>query len=301
MTDLNDWKLAYLGQEIVFGTYATQFPFTGQVDETETSATNQDMSHPNSDGMVMGIDRMGGFSLIFTLVTPPAYPQPTKPWVPALDRYALFKNMWRADALRRLPGQYAQLTNLDRNRMVFGRPRKIVPSNARLRKGELRYVAQFDTIDPNWYSGTEKLAVVSPNPASSGGFTAPLTPPFTTAGSNDEVAPMINAGDGESWPTIQIHGPASGASLELLDGGGAVVWRLTITDRLKFDDVIKINTQPWQRGATISGKPATGRLRGTALDRVIVPPGTFNLRYRVTDKSGQSFADIRWRDTYVSM
>jgi hypothetical protein len=70
---------------------------------------------------------------------------------------------------------------------------------------------------------------------------------------------------------------------------------------LKYDDVITINTQPWQRGATISGKPATGRLRGTALDRIIVPPGSFTLRYRVTDKSGQSFADIRWRDTFVSM
>lgn len=300
MTDLNDWQLA-ASTTLNFGTLASTYPFTGQVDVTEVDATNQDQRHPNSDGMVMGIDRLGGFSLIFTLITVPQHPAPAKPWTPALDKYGQFYAAWRSDAIRQRPGVYATLTNLDRARRVYGRPRKIAQSNLRLRKGEIRYVAQFDTIDPNWYGSTEKLAIITPVPVSGGGFTAPLSPPFSLAGSADELAPMLNAGNVDTWPVITIRGPGSGAGLDLLDLGGNVKWSLRVAGELKYDEILKVDTRPWSRGATINGRPAGGRLRGTALDRCILTPGTFNARYRVTDKSGQSFADIRWRDAWVSM
>lgn len=301
MTDLNDWKLDTGTHELTFGTLASQYPFTVQVDQTETVFTNQDDNHPNADGRVMGVDRLGGFSLIFTLVTVPTYPIPADAWHAALDRYGLFAAAWRADQIRSMAGVYASLFNLNRHRGVYGRPRRIVPSNLRLRKGELRYVAQFDTIDPNWYSDDEKLAIISPIPGASGGFTAPLRPPFSMAGSSNELAPMVNAGNVNTWPVITIRGPGNGAGLDLLDPGGNVRWSLRIDGKIAYDETIRIDTRPWSRGATINGGPAGGRLRGVALDRAYIPPGTFNARYRVTDKSGQSFADLRWRDAYVSM
>lgn len=301
MTDLNDWRLDTGTHDIVFGTLATTFPFVGQVDQTDTSATNQDAGHPNADGMVMGIDRLGGFSLIFTLITVPVYPAPAKPWDPALDTYGQFMAAWRADQLRRMPGVYATLTNLDRGRLIYGRPRKPSQSNLRLRKGEIRYVAQFDTNGPNWYGDDEKLAIITPIPPPGGGFSAPLSPPFSLAGTADELAPMINAGNVETWPVISIHGPGNSAGLDLLDGGGNVRWTLNVFGSLSYDEEMVIDTRPWRRGVTINGRPAGGRIRGTALDRCVLPPGTFNARYRVKDNSGQSFADLRWRDAFVSM
>lgn len=301
MTDLNDWMLDTGTHELTFGTLASEFPFVGQVDQTETSATNQDAGHPNSDGMVMGIDRLGGFSLIFTLVTVPVHPVPSKPWDPALDTYGEFLAAWRADQLRRMPGVYATLTNLDRGREVYGRPRKPSQSNLRLRKGEIRYVAQFDTIDPNWYANEDKLAIITPVPPPGGGFTFPLTPPFSLAGSGDDLAPMVNDGNVDTWPVIEIRGPGTAIGLDMLDGGGNIRWSLKVAGGLTYDETMVVDTRPWRRGATINGQPAGGRLRGTALDRCVIPPGSFNARYRVKDKSGVSFADIRWRDAFVSM
>lgn len=301
MTDLNDWELNTISHEITFGTLESGYPFTGQVDQTETSATNQDMQHSNSDGMVMGIDRLGGFSLIFSMVTVPEHPVPAKPWDVALDRYAGFATAWRGDYLRRNPGRYATLTNLDRQRQVYGRPRKSSVSNLRLRKGELRYVAQFDTIDPNWYAAEDKLAIITPVPPPGGGFRAPLSPPFSLAGSADELAPTSNVGDVDTWPIITMRGPGTGAGIDLLSMGGQVLWSLKVSGALAYDETLVVDTRPWSRGATINGRPAGGRLRGVALDRASIPPGNFNLRYRVTDNSGQSFADVRWRDAFVSM
>lgn len=301
MTDLNDWRLVYPGTNLHFGTLATEYPFQVQVDITEVAATNQDMPHPNSDGMVMGVDTLGGFSLIFTMTTIPEYPLSAKPWVPALNRNGAFIKAWRADAIRRSPGEYAYLVNEDRGRRVYGRPRKAGQGTSRMRKGEIRIVAQFDTIDPNWYSETEKLAVITPVPAASGGIKTPLKPPFSSAGSSEEIAPMVNAGDSAAWSILKFHGPGKDPQFNLLDISGDTVWNLRLEGKLKYDEVLTIDTRPWSRGATINGKPAGGRIRGTALDQCLIPVGAFFGRYKVSDKSGNSFADIRWRDTFVSM
>jgi hypothetical protein len=304
MSDLNDWRLDYPGTSLLFGTLATDYPFSGQVEIGDPDRSVQDQDHPNSDGMVFGIDKLGGFTITFDGRIVPTFPPPAKPWVNTLDLFSTFQAKWRADSVRRVAGSYATLSNLDRGRMVYGRPRKLTKKLDRLRRGLLDFVATFDTVDPNFYDTVEKAALITPVPPAGGGFTTPLTPPFSTAVGSAELAPMVNEGDLPTWPIIQFFGPGKDFTFTLLNGV-SVVWSVTLTGSLNFDQSVTIDTRPWARSATLltgaNKSPANGRIRGTALEKCTLPVGTFDAQFKVTDPSGTAFADIKWRDAYASL
>lgn len=301
MPDINEWRLEYPGTVFNFGTLDDDYPFKTQVEFSDTALDTQDQRHPSSDGVVMGIDSLGGFNITFDITTIPDFPLPNEPWNVALNLFSTMKAAWRADAIRQTPGKYATLTNLNRNRLVYGRPRKIAPKNSRLRQGFVGIVSTFETNDPNFYDATEKLAIITPVPPPAGGFTAPLTPPLSTAGSAAEIAATNNNGDLAAWPVIKFHGPGTFFSLSLLDGLGNALWTVTAVGQINYDQIMVIDTRPWARSATINGMPANGRLRGTALEQCRIPVGDFELQFKVTDSSGTAFADIRWRDAYASL
>lgn len=300
MSDLNEWRLAYPGTTLDFGTLDTDYPLAVQVDVGTYDLTTQDQSHPTSDGAIFGRDKFGGFTLTFDGRIIPEWPLTATPWHSALDLYSAFKAKWRADSIRRVAGSYATLSNLDRERMVYGRPRKCDPKTTAARRGLMDFVATFDTNDPNFYDTTEKVALITPIPPSSGGFTVPLTPPFSTAVGTGELAPMVNEGDLQTWPVVEFHGPGVDHSLELL-AGVSHLWKIVITGKLAYDEVLRVDTRPWSRSATLNGKPANGRLRGSQIELCTLPVGTFSARYKVKDASGTAFADIRWRDAYASL
>lgn len=300
MSNLNEWQLQYPGTNFTFGTLASTFPMAAQVEVGDVDIDVQDQKHPSSDGLIMGYDSYGGFDLLFTLTTIPSYPPPAEPWDAALDLISTFKSKWRADSIRRVPGAYATLLNTDRNRLVYGRPRTFKPNIARVRKGVAGYTALFQTNDPNFYSGTEKVATITPVPASSGGIKSPVKTPVITVGSTQEVSAAVNAGDLPAWPTVQFRGPAQTSSLELLSGS-TVLWSLSIPDAIQYDEVLTVDTRPWSRSATINGRPANGRVRGTQLEKCLIPVGTYQWRYRVTDRTGTAYAVMKWRDAYASL
>lgn len=303
MSDLNDWRLDYSGTSFTFGTLSTGYPLEGQVEIGDPDRSIQDQEHPTSDGMVFGTDKLGGFTITFDCRIVPIFPPPAKPWDNALNLFSTFKSKWRADSIRRVAGSYATLSNLDRGRLVYGRPRKATQKLERLRKGLLDFVATFDTVDPNFYGLTEKSATIEAGVPASPGFTMPITPPFST-GSNDEVIlsglPVQNDGDLATWPRIEFHGPGSNFSLSLLSGA-STIWTVQVPGGLKFDEILTVDTRPWSRSATINGRPANGRIRGTQIEKVTVPPGSYDLMFIVTDPSGTASAVIRWRDAYASL
>lgn len=301
MPDLNDWRLQYGATSFDFGTLASGYPFKVQVDVGDIDIETQDGRHPTSDGEIMGFDTLGGFDLTFGLTTLPTYPVPAKPWSAPLDAVSAFQAKWRADSIRRSPGAYATLLNLDRNRLVYGRPRKFAPDLAKARKGIAAYVATFRSNNPNFYSGTEKVSTITPVPGSSGGIKGPLVSPLTVVGSTLDVSAPVNAGDLSTWPQVEFHGPTSGpCSLELLSGA-STLWMLTVPDGLKFDQVLTVDTRPWNRSATINGAPANGRITGTQIEKCMLPVGTHQFRFKTTDRTGTSYAVMRWRDAYASL
>lgn len=300
MSDLNSWLLTYGMKSFEFGTLASDFPFSVQVDIDDAAMTLQDERHPVSDGVLMGKDTFGGFTITFALTTIPEFPAVDKPWHGALDTFSAFKSAWRADSLRANKGEYALLTNLDRNRCVFGRPRKCSPTLKSLRTGVAEYMATFDTNGPDFYSATEKVAVIALAPAASRSVISPVTAPVGTAALAATPSDMVNEGDVDAWPVLQFHGPSPTNSVELIGDNGPE-WLLSLSRPLKYDDILTVDTRPWRRSATLNGSPANGLLRGSPLEECSIPPGEFYALYRTRDQTGQAFASISWRDGFASL
>lgn len=266
MSDLNDWVLEVGGVLTPFGTESTDYPFATQVTMTEPKRTVQDGDHPNADGALMGRDVLRGFDLQFAARVLREYPVTEKPWMSALDLYGEFASRWRGDGVRLTPGAYATLRNLERSRMVYGRPRGIAPKFDRLRKGFVEFQMDFATISPDFYSTTEKSIVGS------------------SAG--------VNEGNLPAWPIITVTGV--GNMSVALQQSGSTLW--TITAPSGAGGTLVIDTRPWARGALLNGGPANGMLRGSRLEDCRIPAGNFN----IVASGGSSFS-TKWRDTFASL
>lgn len=302
MPDLNEWRLEYGAITYEFGYSGTsEVPLRVQVDVTDPDRVVQDAVHPNSDGKVMGIDRLGGMILTFDCQVVPDNDDEVgeKTWDRPLDLYGAFKAAWRFDGFRNRPGYYATLTNLDRGRTVYGRPRKCVAKLARIRKRETSWLADFHTVDPNFYAADPKTVHIDPGGGVTTGFTFPMTAPFGADGVTPADDDVDNDGNVATWPVIEFTGPGT-QSVELLQGP-TVLWKLQVPSALRYDQVLRIDTRPWQRGVILNGAPANGLVRGTQIENCMVPVGAFTLRYKTNDLSGQASVDMEWRDAFTSL
>lgn len=307
MPDLNEWKLTAAGQsDFLFGSIGTSdYPLGVQVEIGDLDSDIQDQRHPTSDGVVMGKDTFGGFELVYNLKTLPNTTSPK--WTEALDLLSTFKSRWRADGVRKTPGAYATLTNLERGRLVYGRPRKCSQKLQRLRKGLVEYIATFETNGPDWYSATETSVVIPVVAPSTNGVKVPIKTPVTTA---NAVAPayntVTNAGDVNSWGIFDIKGPASGIAVSLITPAAAPVqstlWRITLPTALKAGQTVRVDTRPWARSAILlPSTPANGRLRGSQLENCFIPPGPWRVRFDAIDPTGVASVTFKYRSAYASL
>lgn len=219
MPDLNEWILDVPTKvPFGFGSIGTSdYPLGVQVDIGDVDSDLQDQAHPTSDGVVMGKDTLAGFELTYTIKILPDMEATVKADV-ALDLFSAFRAAWRADPIRRTPGAYATVTNVLRDRLVYGRPRKCAPKMDRLRRGLVEYVATFDTNSPNWYSATEHSTNLPIVPPLTGYITSPVQTPVTTASeSAPTIDSVVNAGDVDAWGILKINGPISGAAVSLIE------------------------------------------------------------------------------------
>lgn len=298
-TDLNSWRMVTSDQTLAFGTQDTGYPFYTQFSLGKTDRDTQDAGHPTSDGLVMGRDRLRGFTIQFDCRILAEYPVVEKPWLSAMDLYSTFAAKWRADSVRRSPGEYATLINDDRGRQTYGRPRDIAPKSDMLRKGIYDFQMDFASNGPNWYAATQKVAVLQSGPASIGKITSPLTSPLTTIRPKDATIPTLVEGDLEAEPIVEFHGPTNGCSIELFSGA-TKVWTLKVPGKLHLGETLKVDTRFWRRSAILNkNTPGNGLIRGDSLAKCLLPVGVFTARYRHNDPTGAAFAVIRWRDTYA--
>lgn len=298
MSDLNSWRLVAPGVSLAFGTESTDYPFKTQFSMGETERDIQDGEHSNSDGIIMGRDRLRGGKLEFECRILSEYPVTEKPWVRAMDLYSKFAAQWRADSVRLKPGEYATIVNEDRERLTYGRPRGIAPKSDMLRKGIYDFQMDFATITPDWYTLTEKSQTIQGEPASLGRLFSPLIAPITTVTSQDAQSQLFNDGELQAMPVVEFHGPSPAASLEVFSGEESM-WTLEVPETLRDGDVLIVDTQFWQRSVLLNGKPANGKVTGSQLHKCKIPLGEFNVRFRHQDRTGRAYAVIRWRDTYA--
>lgn len=298
--DINEWELELAGGVTFdFGTLLTDYPLTAQVEIGAPDYAFEDARHPTSDGEMMGRDLLGGFNITFRITTVPNPGDNEDTRInEAMDLVSFMRAKWLNESSRRLPGEYVTLTNKRRGRMVYGRPRRSAPDYSAIRRGQAGLVAEFRSNNPYFYSAQEHATsfdnITGWSPT---GFTLPITMPLTMGASIREDRIIDNNGDVPCWPIIDFHGPGSGMSFELLDPG----WKLQVVDSLAYDEVLRIDTRPWRRGATVNGRPANGKISGTQLEKCRIPAGTWEGRYKVNDPTGTAFAVVYWRDAFASL
>jgi hypothetical protein len=301
MVDLNLWQLAYDDVLLEFGTHESGHPFTEQVKVGPADRETDDLPHPLSDGLVFGQDRTRGRLLEFTGAHLSTMPHPiTRRWVPVMDDSGVFEQAWRADAVRAVRGKVAILANVDRGRLVYGRPRPYAPDHAKARDGWLTYACSFATIDDRFYSTTEQVVISGVEPGSATVFTFPLTFPHAGTSATDTRAWVQNAGTADSWPVVTFRGGGN-PRLDLLNDMGGVLWSLEVQKNLGSDQEMMVDTHPWRRAVELNGSPAPGLLRGSRLDEARIPPGLHELRMVAVDPTGLAEVEVRWRDAFGSL
>lgn len=304
MVDLNLWRLEYADTLLEFGTHESGHPFTAQVVVGPVELDSSlDIPHPLSDGTVPGREYARGRVLGFTGAHLDTMPLPSdRKWVPVMDGAATFEGPWRARWAREKAGRVCRLTNVDRGRMVYGRPRPYVPDHASARQGWLTYACDFATVDDRFYSADEHVVAVGLSEGELAAFTFPAAFPVSGATPTSSRFWINNAGTDDSWPVVTFYGPTSNhPRLELLDSTGGTAWELEVATTLAYDDVVEVDSRPWQRTVTLNGGPVPGLLRGTRLDQVRVPDGFNEAVFTAADASGTARAEVRWRDAWGTL
>lgn len=306
MVDLNLWRLEYDDTVLEFGTHESGHPLTAQVAVGVVAAEYGDQPHPITSGVVPGVDRTRGRIYGFAgahLSTAPFPPGviDSDRWGRALDDAGPFEAAWAAEAVTEDEGAVATLTNVDRGRTLFGRPRNYGPNHAKVRAGWLTWAAEFHTVDRRAY-GLERAVSVTTVAGQVGGVSAPLSAPVTTSSATDTRARIDSAGTLDTWPVVQIASGCLNPRVELLNAAGAVVWTLAIDGLVPEAKPVLIDTRPWSRRVTIGGTAAEGRLRGDQLEACRIPPGQSEVRFYATTPPGGSVASIvTWRDAYAGL
>lgn len=301
MTDLNLWELAYSGETLEFGLHATGHPFTAQPVVSYVDLDTDDLSHPLSDGLTFGVDYTRGMVLSFAGVHLRDEPLPAeRKWTDPMDDASSFARVWRGRWLRQAKGRVATLTNVDRGRMAYGRPRGHELDYAKARHGWLPWAAGFVAVDDKFYAADEQVAVMGVDPGEAAVFAFPVTFPYSAVEPSETRTWVTNAGDEDAWPIVTFR-QGGHPRLEFLNDAGGVEWSLEVNDNLAVDQEVVVDLRPWVRTVKLNGTDASGLLRGSRMDQARITPGTHELKLVAVDPSGLAEVEVRWRDAYASL
>ncbi|MGH8879776.1 MAG: phage distal tail protein [Stackebrandtia sp.] len=177
--------------------------------------------------------------------------------------------------------------------LMYGRPRSLSPTVARLRTGQVAETASFYCPDPAIYSGAEHVVTIG-LPDWTGGLTVPVVTPATVAATQtDGVATVTNAGNVAARLLLRITGPVTDPSVTVIDTDG-IALTLTIETTLGPDDWIDVDTA--ERSVILNG--SVSRLADAWGSWPLLYPGTSTIRYAAADHNDLTRLTIRWRDQW---
>lgn len=288
MADKWDWKLQLPNGDFTFGDdYSTWV--VERWDVSEARLRTDDIATPRGDGVMMGQDFREPPTLSFDLWSHVNNEDDARLALTDLIR------RWDASDVRSRGGMVVRLTH-PRGRSVFGRPRKIAPTNInRIERGRAQVTAEFDAVFDSWF-GESWSAVVPLVPPLGRGLVAPLVEPLTIQGVALNAAGFVVPGQSASYPIIEFRGPITNPSLHA-DG-----WVLRVRGSLAHDDVLRVDTRPWVRSLSLNGRPVAGMLMPSSsrLRDVVLEPGFHSVQLRGTDITGTASVDISGEATYAS-
>jgi len=271
------------------GIFHTAAPVIGEV-----SATTEDEQRARMDGVAFGQDFHGNRTITFELGVK------ARTEAAALELYSNLARAWRADAIRKTPGAMATLKtrNGGRDRMVWGRPRRIVPIDTWRKQGWIGVQCDFATSDGNFYAHDPLGTAIPFVPPPAGGFPVPAAAPWASTASTATSGTILVEGELPVDPILSVAGPIMNPIIEV-----ANVWRLELALTLQAGQVVTIDTRPATRSVVRQdGASFRGALtKSSRLDRAQLAPGPYVISLQGTDSTGLSSLGIQWFNTYVSI
>ena len=262
------------------------------------SIRNGDVAQPIGHGSRPGADFREAGSITLTLRS--AYGIRDRA---AADRVtSAFLRAWNAN-LSAAPGVMTPLLiEADgRSRLVYGRAGRISPpqpGSVLKKQGMVEIIAEFRILDAFVYDVTGTGVTLSVIPRSLGGIVAPIvTPVTTTMTSGVEYRMLTVTGDAPAPLQVTFHGPAQDPQVVV---GGVEVG---IIGALAYDENIIVNGQ--DRTVTLDNPdrtPAGHRLaRASRLDLLRVDPGTHEIAFSATDRTGTARVTVEATPAYYHL
>lgn len=181
--------------------------------------------------------------------------------------------------------------------LMFGRPRLWEPDLDTIDVGYAYTRAGFTAQDPRIYAGTESTAQTG-LPVQSGGFTVPLTVPFTVDGVlSGGRADMVNEGRTATGLQVRIDGPVARPTVVVQQPTGEVQ-RIRFQLDLGVNQWLDVDTAA--RVALLNGLPQANQ-RGRAIwdiDPYPLLPGSSVLRYLAGSFNETTEITATWRSAW---
>jgi hypothetical protein len=254
----------------------------------------QESQNPVGSGLMFGRDRIAPATWSWDLFAGPqseSIADAREAWAPLMDIWYDEDFLSTPNVVKELRYRVGAVV-----RSVFGRPRGANNRpEAKLGLGALEGHADFKLADHRLYSYIEDFLVLDMISGSIGGLTFPLVFPLTTTIAHVPHHDVIIVGGTAPTPAVvTFWGPCDGAYMEVGD------WRVGLAGTLGPEDVVVVDSRPWARSAILNGNASAAGLleQSTRLDKMMLPPGRYEVRYGGFDNTLSARAKIAWRNAW---
>jgi hypothetical protein len=257
------------------------------------SRTTNDRALAGADGRRLGKDVLDGrtISLGFTVDLEDVWE--------ASRVYGELTRVWNSARTRGEDGAYVEM-RVRRfalpTTVCYGRPRNFTPANEQLLdRGRVDVVAEFDTIDPYFYTDGEAIrsTTIPINPPETGGWAAPFPGPISVATTAEGFGEFVVEGFEPAPIVARVFGPITNPVLDLING-----WKVQLLTSLDRDQYVDIDARPWVASVLRSdGMNLSGAFSSDTppLSDLVLLPGPNELVLRGTDPTGTSRVTLSWQ------
>ena len=254
---------------------------------------SSDLTWPLRGGTRPGVSYLEAGSITLSAVTPFGINDESA----ADSALGRFLSSWRK-ALAAGPGVLLPMTVTTpaKTRVVYGRPDRIdlpEPGSTSMEQGIAELTALFKVHDPLVYSSSPVILSLSVVPKSLGGIVAPIvTPVKTTLTSGVEYRQLVVPGDAPAPLKVTFHGPAKDPVVTV---AGTTIG---ISGSILYDEEVIVNGR--DRTVTYSdGRQAASKLtRKSRIDKFTAEPGTHEVSFTATDRTGTARITVEATPAY---